>query len=326
MNKPVLSIIIPVYNVEEYLERCIKSIIQQTYKQWELILVNDASKDASMQICEKYAKIDKRIIVIHKKSNEGALKARNTGLAVAQGSVIAFVDGDDWIEPNMYEGLLEYMERYQADAVEGSYYLNEKNKQVAIKNDGKCIVYSGKEALYKLHTLETITDKLWTRIYRKECIPDFVQEREVVLGEDYSHLVHIFEKCKKVVYVGLPYYHYYQRSDSVCNAGYTSKHQEVVKNCIKYREYLCEKYPEMRATVTAKLLFTEMAVLVAMTKNNKYDKKVIKWVTADVRENAKNCKGAEGYTLIMRISTMLTCINPYLLLIIYKGLYCLKTK
>ena len=98
----MISIIVPIYNVELYLEKCIESIINQTYKDIEVILINDGSTDKSGIICDKYAKIDDRIIVLHKE-NGGVSSARNKGLDIAKGDYIAFVDPDDYIEPNMYE-------------------------------------------------------------------------------------------------------------------------------------------------------------------------------------------------------------------------------
>lgn len=324
MEQIKISIIVPVYKVEQYLERCIKSVLQQTIDNWELILVDDASPDHSLQVCNDFAAQDDRIVVVHKANNEGALRARKSGLEAARGVYIAYLDGDDWVEPSMYGDLIQLLERTNADAAEGSFFINQSNGEKAFRNDAVTYIYSQLEALEKLHTLETIQDKLWTRVYRRECIPEFDQENEVVVGEDYSLVVHIFEHCEKIAYIGIPYYHYFQREDSVCNAGYTEKHIQVVKNCIYYRNYLSNRYPTIRSTVTAKLLFDEMAVLVAMTKNSHYDKDVIRLVTKDVRENFKYLKGAKGYRCIMRISVYLTVIHPYLLMGIYKVYYSMK--
>ena len=326
MRDPRISIIVPVYKVDKYLPRCIESVLYQTLKDWELILVDDASPDRSPEICDQYAAKDSRIVVVHKKENEGALRARKSGLSVAQGEYIAYLDADDWVEPNMYAELIELLEENQADAAEGSFFINGCDKESAFRNDNAFFVYSGYEATEKLHTLETIQDKLWSRIYRRTCIPDFDQESEVIVGEDYSLVIHIFEQCQRIVYIGKPYYHYFQREDSVCNAGFTPKHRQVVKNCIYYREYLSQKYPQLRATVTARMLYNEMAVLVAMTKNKCYDQDVIRLVTEDVRKNRRYLKGAQGYRLMMRASVLLTTIHPYLLMSVYKVYYSFHKK
>lgn len=326
MNVPKISIIVPVYKVEQYLPRCIESVFRQTLHNWELILVDDDSPDGSSAVCDAYAAKDSRVVVVHKPQNEGALRARKSGLAIARGNYIAYLDGDDWVEPNMYADLIALLERSQADAAEGSFFINSTQKETAYRDDGAYFLYSQCEALEKLHTLETIQDKLWTRIYRRDCIPDFDQTNEVVIGEDYSLVVHIFERCQRVAYIAIPYYHYFQREDSVCNAGFTPKHIQVVKNCMFYREYLSQKYPQLRATVTARMLYNEMSVLAAMTKNSRYDPDVIRIVTKDVRANRHNLKGAHGYRLVMRASVLLTSIHPYLLMGIYRFYYLFHKK
>ena len=114
MNEELISIIVPVYNVEAYIHQCIKSIIEQSYKNLEIILVDDGSKDKSGKICDDYARKDKRIKVIHKK-NGGLSDSRNAGITVATGKYIAFVDSDDWIEKNMYEKMYNECEKFGAD-------------------------------------------------------------------------------------------------------------------------------------------------------------------------------------------------------------------
>ena len=117
MSKPLLSIIVPVYNVEKYIERCIKSILNQSFTNFELILVDDGSPDNCGKICDEYKKKDSRIKVIHKK-NGGLSDARNAGLNIATGKYIGFVDSDDIIHPQMYEKLFNCINKYNSDIVQ----------------------------------------------------------------------------------------------------------------------------------------------------------------------------------------------------------------
>ena len=119
---PEISIIVPIYNVEQYLKRCVDSILAQTFKDFELILVDDGSPDSCPFICDEYARIDSRIKVIHK-ANGGLSDARNAGLEMAMGNYIAFVDSDDWIASDTYEYLYELIKKNKADVVSGSYVL-----------------------------------------------------------------------------------------------------------------------------------------------------------------------------------------------------------
>lgn len=118
---PKLSIIVPIYNVEKYLPRCIESILNQTFREFELILINDGSTDNCKEICEKYKKIDSRIIVVNKK-NGGVSSARNFGIDISRGEYIGFVDPDDFIDANMYEILFNTANSYNSDMVICDYY------------------------------------------------------------------------------------------------------------------------------------------------------------------------------------------------------------
>ena len=121
MNKPRISIVVPVYNVEEYLEECIESIIKQSYPNIQIILVDDGSTDSSGLICDKYAQNDSRIEVIHQ-NNAGVVEARKAGLKRTIGEYVGFVDGDDYIDENMYERLLEYALQENVDIVHTGYW------------------------------------------------------------------------------------------------------------------------------------------------------------------------------------------------------------
>ena len=124
--KELISIIVPVYNVEQYLDDCLISIINQTYKNIEIILIDDGSTDKSGKICDEYAKKDSRIIVIHKE-NGGVSSARNAGLRIAKGAYIGFVDPDDWIAEDMYEVLYSNAKKYDADVSVCKYKIVKNN-------------------------------------------------------------------------------------------------------------------------------------------------------------------------------------------------------
>ena len=121
MSKPLISVIVPVYNVEKYLGKCVDSILAQTYENLEIILVEDGTRDGCGAICDAYAAKDPRVRVIHKE-NGGLSSARNAGMDIARGEYFGFVDSDDWIEPETYETLLNLAEKYNADLVSGSRY------------------------------------------------------------------------------------------------------------------------------------------------------------------------------------------------------------
>jgi glycosyltransferase involved in cell wall biosynthesis len=210
----LISVIVPVYNCGRYLEECIKSIISQTYKEIEIILVNDGSTDNTAAICECYKKLDSRIKVIHKE-NEGPTSARKAGLKVARGEFITFVDGDDWIECNLIEEMVAMQEQTDTDLViTGCIKETDKGPQIVKNNIGHG--YYGKEELidevyprmlyYDGFYRFGITQYMCSKLYRLEDVIRVINslDERVYNGEDvifvYTYLLHvkniyISEKC-----------------------------------------------------------------------------------------------------------------------------------
>lgn len=195
---PRLSIIIPIYNSENYLDDCISSILNQTYKDYELILVDDGSKDSSGHLCDKYAKANpERIRVVHK-TNGGASTARNVGLDVAQGHYIGFVDSDDIISPRMFEILMETISESDCDIVSSPLICSTK-KPIPEFIEKKEILFEGKG--YDL--LENIFKwqencSVYTKVFKKEIIGE-TRFKEGLTNEDFRFLCDIFIKESKVV-------------------------------------------------------------------------------------------------------------------------------
>lgn len=197
----MISVIVPIYNVEKYLSKCIESIISQTYKNIEIILVDDGSPDNCGIICDKYAQRDARIVVIHKE-NGGLSSARNAGLDVAKGDFIGFVDSDDWIEPTMYEEMLELMQSKNLDVVECGINLVSEAGITAYPSKNT-IVISGKEAL-KLHlSPKDLSNQnlprtaVWSKLFRKSF---WLSNRFPVgkIHEDYLLTCQVLYESEKV--------------------------------------------------------------------------------------------------------------------------------
>ena len=140
-----ISVIVPIYNVEQYLRKCIDSIINQTYKNLEIILVDDGSWDNSPRICDEYAKRDNRIKVIHKK-NGGLADARNTGLKMITGNYISFIDSDDYIEKTMYEKMIKVILKYNADIIECNLNYKYGNQLITMTEGYKTQEFNRKDA------------------------------------------------------------------------------------------------------------------------------------------------------------------------------------
>lgn len=217
---PKISIIVPVYNVEEYLENCIDSILNQTFKDFELILVNDGSTDNSLDICKRYKNIDDRICIIDKK-NGGLSSARNAGLDIAKGEYIGFVDSDDYIHPQMYDML--YRE------------IIKNNAQISLCDFEKVFKYNDNlsncqeekdilvECLSNIQSLERMIQKngvvfivAWNKLYKKELF-NKLRYKEGAIHEDEFIAHKIIDCTKKLVYINKSLYFYRQREGSITN-------------------------------------------------------------------------------------------------------------
>lgn len=212
----MISVIVPVYNIEKYIKKCICSIINQTYKDLEIIIVDDGSNDRSGQICDEFAGQDERIIVIHKE-NGGLSSARNVGLDIARGEYIGFVDGDDYISERMYETLLCHIESNNADMVICGYReIKEENRG---PEDSKLVeetetVISGEDR-YKLITdFDTENIVAWSKLYKKN-IFDGLRFNIGKLHEDQWIIPYVIEKAEKIIKINDELYCYVARENSI---------------------------------------------------------------------------------------------------------------
>lgn len=209
----LVSVVVPIYKVEKYINKCIDSIINQTYKNLEIILVDDGSPDRCPQICDEYAKKDNRIKVIHKK-NSGLGAARNTGIDAAKGEYIGFVDSDDWIMPNMYEEMLYCCENYQVAICECTIsFIDEKGKEInVITSDYQEM--NKQNVLTNLFTYKINMNAAWNKLYKRHLFEN-IRYVEGKLYEDLSTTYKLIHKTDKIFYTNNTKYFYYQSPNSI---------------------------------------------------------------------------------------------------------------
>lgn len=212
VKKKLISVIVPVYNIKGYIEKCIESLIGQTYSDLEIILVDDGSSDGSGQICDRYAEQDSRVMALHKE-NGGLSDARNYAIDRAHGDLLAFVDGDDWIHPQMYELMLGVMELQAADVVTCLFEQQNENfaKQSYEQSELNLKFLTGAEALSNIGIPLVVA---WNKIYKKE-IFDNIRYPKGKLHEDEYVIHRIFYKCRKIAVINKPLYFYTVRNDSI---------------------------------------------------------------------------------------------------------------
>ena len=251
-EKELISVIVPIYNTELYLERCIDSIINQTYKNLEIILVDDGSTDRGGEICDAYGKKDSRVKVIHKK-NGGAATARNRGLEIAGGEYIGFVDSDDYIAQDMYESLCKYLNE-DIDIVTCGRFDVYPSRICGLKRKIFCTKYVKKfnrvEAIGELLKTQVFSYGVVEKIYRKELF-DGVKFPCGKISEDLPVTYALFKKSRNIVNIGEAKYYVYKRRNSV---GRSSFNLRKMDNVIFRRDILLDvkrMYPELKEIAEA---------------------------------------------------------------------------
>lgn len=253
--KGLISIIVPIYKVEKVLDRCIRSIVCQTYSDLEIILVNDGSPDNCPDICDRWEKKDSRIKVIHKE-NGGLSDARNAGLEFANGEFIGFVDSDDWIAPEMYERLLKSMIQNNSDIAACSVEMVwENNSQSRMLTQQKNCVLNRKEAQLELLIESKLKDPVWYKLYRKSVIEGIFFEKGKY-HEDVFWSYRAIGNANSVSIIDYIGYYYWQRGESIMGEKYSLKRLDAVEGKCNRQEYFKEYFPELESKGLVDLWFT----------------------------------------------------------------------
>lgn len=261
----LITVIVPVYNVREYLERCINSIINQTYTYLEIILVDDGSTDGSERICEQYLKRDKRIKVIHKK-NGGLVSARKAGLENALGMYIGFVDADDYIDKGFYEHLLNNLIEVHSDISQMGYIAESENKTDYFRCTPEIFDISDDRENYLCNGLILMKDKkfrvfynVWTKLYKAELIKKAyaVVPEEQQYGEDLISTCSCLLECNRLSTIAYEEYHYQVRENSM---SHLLPIDNFVKICHLY-ESICNTFKEMSLFQQMKMALDEFLIL-----------------------------------------------------------------
>ena len=244
--RDLISVVIPVYNVERYLQRCLNSVVSQTYKNLEIILVDDGSTDLSGKICDEWASKDNRIVVIHK-TNGGLSSARNTGLDVAKGRYIAFVDSDDYVEKDYVKTLVKVLEEEKVDvAVCGFWYLY-KNHLEQKGYSGTCILMSQIDYLQFFLT-DWTCGLIWNKIFKRKVVNGIWFEEGHIIDDEFFTYKAIIN-CNRVALFEDPLYYYRMRATSVMSS--SSEYVErILLDKIKYTkerfENVTKSYPQLK--------------------------------------------------------------------------------
>ncbi len=242
-DRPAVTVVVPVFNVESDLDRCVESLIGQTLQDIQIVLVDDGSTDESGRMCDAWAKRDNRILVIHK-LNRGLSSARNAGIEVADGAFLGFVDSDDYVESCMYERLLAGFSDERVSITTCGRYVHMNG---FVKEDfiaAGCRRLTSIDAMKEVLSGGIIDVAAWDKLYRRELF-SAIRYPEGRISEDAAIIMQLLDECEDVVHVGESFYHYVFRSGSISKSAYSHKKFDVMRNCIEIREWIAENRPEL---------------------------------------------------------------------------------
>lgn len=271
-HDPLVSIIVPVYGTQEYLPACIDSICTQSYKNIEIILVDDQSPDGCPEICDSYAEKDSRVIVIHQQ-NKGVSGARNTGMDKANGEYVMFVDSDDVLEVNAVELLLQDIVRYKADIASASKTVFAADKILPdASDDGSVHIYEGDEMIKRSLQYDHRTRALHSKLFTVEFLGDtrFVEGHNI--NEDSYFMFECYAKLPKVVQHNVSVYRYFLRENSASRGKFSDKYLDMLYFCDLKMSFISENMPHFMEqakdmAVRTNLLFLDV---LCRTEDKKY--------------------------------------------------------
>ena len=284
MKKDLISVIVPIYNVEVYLRKCIDSILAQDYPNLEIILVDDGATDNCGQICDEYAQKHSNITVIHKQ-NGGLSSARNAGIEIAKGKYISFVDSDDWIESDMISTLYNDLKQDNAD-VSAIIFYQEYSDGRLIKNSHQTekSLLSREEALSCFLFNDYLTPCACGKLYNIELWKD-IRFPEGKLFEDQLTIYKILDLADNVVFNPLPKYYYFKREGSIGHSVFNDRTYDLYHAINEEYQFLVNKYPNIKADLVVGKITWEIVFVNMMLRGGKNDQELIKKVRKCAREN-----------------------------------------
>ena len=280
-SKSLISVIVPIYNVEKYLERCVDSIVNQTYRNLEIILVDDGSPDNCPKMCDDFAKKDSRIRVVHKK-NGGLSDARNSGMKIASGECIVFVDSDDYVDCNMIAKMYDVMLKDDSDVVScGVKWVDENGEVISEPTVDKNEILDTNEAMLEIIIDGKLKQHVWNKMYKTELIQDILFEKGKY-HEDVFWSYQVFGKARKTSVIVDSFYYYVQRDNSIMGCGFSEKRLDVLEANRQRCDYVKRYFPAYYDTAISIYMGTCMYQMQCALHS-----KAEKYIIDNIKENLK---------------------------------------
>lgn len=288
MNSPLISVIVPIYNAAEFIEKTAEHLANQTYKNMEFILVDDGSTDGSSEICDKIAEKDSRFLIIHQK-NSGVSAARNAGIAAAKGDYIGFCDSDDIPYEDMYETLYGIVEEYDCDVAMIKSAIHFIDGKVYDSSDGSMKVYSDKDEILKLFLLNKIQSSVYTNLFSAEICKQVQFPAPRKINEDRYYLFFALEKCKKLGFKNVTKYNYCRHEGSSATQSFSDKYLDIVYFADLIEDFVQKNYPELSDYARANKIVSYLRTcqLIVLLNGEKTYKDKFEEIRAFIKEQDK---------------------------------------
>lgn len=315
MSNPLVSVVVPVYKVEKYLDKCVESIVGQTYENLEIILVDDGSPDNCPAMCDEWAERDNRIKVIHKE-NGGVSSARNAGIDAATGELIGFVDSDDWLEPDMYECLVKNAFEYDADISRCGYYVDWSDHISYVGGtERKINLPDDIEARCEMLGTYHGTSSLCNKVYRATLFESLRIDESMKITEDWYINYILLRRSKKVVYDDICKYHYVMHADSATKSYSRSGNMDMLKT-ISFFEEQENGEPQTKDQLISGYTTTALTVMNHMISANDINCDEYKKVAACVLKYKKSVFWGDS-DIRLKLMLLLISVSPKLYAKVY---------
>ena len=288
ISEELISVVIPVYNVETYLEECLQSVVDQTYQNLQIILVNDGSTDGSLTICKSFAQKDQRILALSQE-NAGLSAARNTGIKAATGKYITFIDSDDAIHPDMIEHLHNMLKQHNADmTVCQKEFTNEESKAIPCDQYYPDRIISGNRNCMKFFFEDNGLDTTaWGKLYKTEMFAE-ISYPEGKYHEDIYTTYRLIALCDKIVTSAQRLYFYRQRTGSIIHASFSPKHLDAVEGSLLRAEFISAHYPPLKTLAQSKIIYTANSCVLKLMRCDDVDPKTVEFLQKQYRTYEKS--------------------------------------
>ena len=309
----MVSIIVPIYKVEKYLDECVQSIIKQSYRNLEIILVDDGSPDNCPSMCDEYAEQDSRIVVVHKE-NGGLSSARNAGIDIARGEYLLFVDSDDYISPIMVETLLDAITETNAKIAVSR--ISEDAEKLCLDCGQKTEVLRPDQVMKYILTEQVITTSASGKLYRKELF-EGIRYPNGKIYEDLGTTYKLIDRCEKVAFMDSSFYYYRSNPESITQASFSTKQLDYYDIADELREYISSAYPVFIDLVDNHRVRISISFMRKISISGFNDQQTIRFLTKQIRSGILKYMKS-GYSLFSKLYGIAIAVSPKIALMFFR--------